>query len=669
MVQEFPCRIREIETLWIPAADGTQLAARVWLPEDAEKNPVPAILEYIPYRRRDSTRARDAAMHPYIAGHGYACIRLDIRGSGDSEGVLTDEYLASELEDGVAAIAWIAKQPWCTGAVGIIGNSWGGFNGLQIAALRPPALKAIITSCSTDDRYADDVHFMGGQLINDNLSWASTMLAHNARPPDPAVVGERWRGMWMERLEGSGLWVANWLKHQRRDAFWKHGSVCEDYGAIQCPVYAVGGWMDSYKNAIPRLMAGLAVPRKAMIGQWAHRYPHMAAPGPAVGFLKEALRWWDKWLKGQETGIMDEPMLRLFMQESVPPATFYESLPGRWVAEPAWPSPTISPVRYALNPGRIEAKPAPEQALAIRSPHTVGLSLTEWCLHGQHHDAPDDQRLDDGGSLVFDTEPLPQKLEILGAPAVELELAFDRPQAMLAVRLSDVAPGGAATLVAYGLLNLSHRDSHAAPSPLVPGKRVRVRVQLNDCGRAFPKGNRLRIAVSTSYWPIAWPAPENATLTLYAGASALVLPVRPPAAADANLKPLPPVELPPPEPTTTIAPDWVEQTVSRDRASGITTCVRRHDRGLVKLDAIDLTLGGRTDESFAIHPDDPLSARAEILWTVELSRGDWRVRTETRTRMHASRSHFHIEASLDAFEGTARVFSRSWQEAIPRDHT
>ena len=175
-------------------------------------------------------------------------------------------------------IAWLAVQPWCTGAVGMMGHSWGGFNALQVAARRPPALRAIITSCSTDDRYADDIHYMGGALLLDNLRWASTMFAHNSRPPDPAVVGARWREMWLERLRGSGLWIDTWLRHPRRDAFWKQGSVCEDFAAIQCPVLAVGGWLDGYSNAIPRLMAGA---RRA--APWAHRpvgaplSPHGAA--------------------------------------------------------------------------------------------------------------------------------------------------------------------------------------------------------------------------------------------------------------------------------------------------------------------------------------------------------------------------------------------------------
>ncbi len=275
-----PYRVRVVENLWIPLAEGIRLAAKLWLPETTDRTPVPAVLEYIPYRKGDATAQRDAMLHPYFAGHGYAAIRVDMRGSGDSDGILTDEYLKLEQDDALEVISWIARQPWCTGAVGMIGNSWGGFNALQVAARRPPELKAIITSCSTDDRYADDIHYMGGCLLSDNLRWATIMLANNSRPPDPAVVGERWREMWLARLRDSGFWMKPWIEHQRRDAYWKHGSVCEDFASIQCPVFALGGWSDGYSNAVPRLMAGLKVPRKAWIGQWSHNYPHLANPGP-----------------------------------------------------------------------------------------------------------------------------------------------------------------------------------------------------------------------------------------------------------------------------------------------------------------------------------------------------------------------------------------------------
>jgi len=397
-ITTLPYPIRNLEHVWIPLADGTRLAARIWLPTGAENHPVPAILEYIPYRKRDKTRERDERTHPYLAAHGYACVRVDLRGSGESDGVLHDEYLQQELDDGVEVIRWIASQPWCSGNVGMMGISWGGFNALQVAALRPPELKAIITLCSTDDRYADDVHYMGGCLLGDNLSWASTMFAYNSCPPDPALVGERWRDLWFERLEHMQHWLDIWLRHPHRDDYWKHGSVCEDFSAVACPVFAISGWADGYSNAVFRLLANLRVLRKGLIGPWSHMYPHMGIPGPAIGFLQEALRWWDTWLKGLETGIMDEPMLRVWMQDSVPPTTRYDTRPGRWIAEPEWPSPHIQEQTFGFAPWRIvtDDRTVEETPLTIQSPLSVGRFAGKWCSYSATPDLPHDQREEDG---------------------------------------------------------------------------------------------------------------------------------------------------------------------------------------------------------------------------------------------------------------------------------
>src|SRR5262249_43856965 len=326
----------------------------------------------------------------------------------------------------------------------MMGISWGGFNGLQIAARRPPALKAIVTICSTDDRYADDVHYMGGTLLAaDGLEWGLFLFGSMCLPPDPMLVGDRWRAMWLERLANVPLFFELWLQHQRRDAYWKHGSVCADYAAIQCPVYAVGGWTDAYKNAIPRLLERLSVPRKGLIGPWAHGYPHFARPGPQIGFLQETLRWWDYWLKGIDTGVMDEPMLRAWMTESVKPASRHETLPGRWVAEPSWPPPGITPQRLFLTDEGLRNEAAHFTARSLCSSQTVGKCSGSWVPFGLGHDQAGDQREDDTRSLIFETPPLEEAIEILGAAIVTLELASDRPMANLVARLCDVHPSPA----------------------------------------------------------------------------------------------------------------------------------------------------------------------------------------------------------------------------------
>jgi len=669
VVASFPVKIREIETEWIPMSDGTRLAARLWLPEDAERNPVPAVLEYIPYRRRDGTRDSDDLMHPYVAGHGYACVRLDIRGSGDSDGLILDEYLKQEQDDAVEAIAWIARQPWCSGSVGMIGISWGGFNGLQVAARRPPALKAIITVCSTDDRYADDMHYMGGQLINGNLEWGASFFTRGGRAPDPAIVGERWRQMWLHRLEHVVPYFETWMRHPLRDEFWRHGSVCEDYERIQCAVFAVGGWADGYSNAIFRLLRGLKGPRLGLCGPWGHKYPHSGVPGPAIGFLQEALRWWDHWLKGKDTGIMAEPMLRAYVQDSVPPRSHYDHRPGRWVAERSWPSPGVASLRLAFGAGTLSNGAGTDVDLAVCSSQSTGAMSGEWCPYavgGLGPEMPLDQREEDGNSLVWDSGPLGEPLEILGAPLVTLRVASDRPVAVVAVRLCDVAPGGASTRVTYGVLNLTHRDGHAAAKPLEPGRFYDITVQLNDCGHRFGAGNRIRVAVSTAYWPVMWPAPEAATLTVRTGGSAVELPRRAPRPEDAKVRFEPAVTAPPTR-RRPIRAGRVKRTLERDIESNevVTTIVR--DDGLSEIEAIGTVTGLDKLLRYCILPEDPATARVETVHEFTNNRGDWRTRVKTRAVVACDRDAFYVEADLEAFEGERRIFARSWNSRIKRE--
>jgi len=669
VVENFPRDIREIDNLWITMPDGVKLAARIWLPKDAETDPVPAILEYIPYRKRFGTAERDALTHPFLAGHGYACIRVDIRGSGESDGVLVDEYTQQELDDGCEIIRWLAEQAWCDGNVGMMGISWGGFNGLQIAAMRPPALKAIVTLSSTDDRFADDIHHMGGCLLGDNLSWASTMFAYNSMPPDPELVGERWRDMWFERLEGSGLWLATWLEHQRRDDYWRHGSVCEDYGAIQCPVYAVSGWTDGYSNAVFRMVDKLEAPTKGLVGPWSHRYPHIAEPGPAIDFLNEILRWWDHWLKGVETGIMDEPALRVWMQDSVPPTTSYVERPGRWVAEPEWPSPNVVESRFRMTRHRLVSADTNVTAheIPLQSPMTVGLFAGKWCSYASGPDLAHDQRHEDGGALVFESDPLDADLETLGSTRAELEVSASKPVAMLAVRLSDVQPDDKATRVSYGLLNLTHRDGSESPEPLEPGRRYRVTVRLNEVAHRFPAGHRLRISISTSYWPLAWTSPEPVRIRLYNQSSTICIPVRKDRAGDASLAPFgEPCGAPPLRKRVVSKPhrNWL---VHRDLAKDEAMLEVINDAGTYTLQDIGLTVSTKARELYSSVADNVDTVRAEALWERSMARERWRIRTVTRTVVTSTPKHFCITASLDAFEGDEQVFSRSWDENILRD--
>ncbi len=673
--RSFPRPIEEIENLYIPLADGTRLAARLWLPTDARRDPVPAILEYIPYRKRDFMRLRDEPIHRYYAGHGYAAIRVDLRGSGDSEGLLEDEYLPREQLDALEVIDWLAAQPWCDGKVGMTGISWGGFNALQVAAHRPPALRAIITLCASDDRYADDAHFMGGCLLNENQIWGTAFFANNALPPDPALAGDRWREMWLQRLEANRPFPALWLRHQRRDDYWKQGSVCEDFSRIGCAVYAVGGWADGYSNAVPRLLAGLECPRKGLIGPWAHTFPHNGVPGPAIGSLQEALRWWDHWLKGIDDGIMDEPMLRAWMQDYVEPEPFHEQRPGRWVAEPDWPSARIAPRAWHLTGGAgLEDAPADAVLLTLSSPQVTGLTGGDWCGMGSEGETPLDQRADDGRSLVFDSAPLERDVEILGMPVAVLRLASDQPLAMLAVRVNDVAPDGVSARVTFGILNLTHRDSHQHPQPLVPGEAVEVRVELNAIAHRFQAGHVIRLAISNAYWPMVWPSPEACTLELDTGGSQLQLPVRAVDSSDDLLPAFAPVEAAGPSSTRThLLTAAFTRSIERDLVGHQVTYRMVSEGGdfgdsaLLRIEDIGLDLGHHVEHRFSIDERDPLSARTEIVEHLSMRRDDWQIRISATIRLAATRDSFIVGASLVASEGDEQVFSRDWEEIIQRD--
>jgi putative CocE/NonD family hydrolase len=662
VLDRFPHGVREIEHTWIPLRDGTRLAARMWLPEGVTR--APAVVEYIPYGKRVGTRERDEAMHRWLAGHGYAAVRIDLRGSGESSGVLGDEYLPREQEDGVEAIAWLAAQPWCSGAVGLIGKSWGGFNALQIAALRPPALRAIVTVCSTDDRYADDVHYMGGCLLNDNLWWGAVFFQLCAQPPDPALVGESWRAMWRERLEAAEPHPLRWIRHPLRDAYWRQGSVCEDYGAIECPVYAVGGWADAYRNAIPRLLAGLSVPARGLIGPWGHVYPHESAHH-SIGFLQESLRWWDTWLRGEVRGMAAEPALRVWMPAAGDRAA------GRWVGEASWPSARIEPTPFFLSPGRLARRPDAASAgarLEIRSPQTTGGAAGGWLVESAR-----DQVEDDAHSLCFDSDPLPEGFELLGAPALTLAFASDRPLALVAVRLCEVSPDGVSTRVTYGLRNLTHGDDQAEWKPLVPGRLQEVTVRLSDIAHAFAKGHRIRLAISTTYWPLAWPSPEPVTLSVRCDGCRLVLPLRPPDPRDASLPAFAPAESAHSEGWEPLEKSEVTRRRDVDPVSGDVVSEMRAGYGaaghvaLGRCEPIDLEGGDGTRIETRIHESDPLRARAAMSQRTELRRDGWQVAVETDVTIHSTKDEMRVEARLSATESSREIFVRRWDERVPRE--
>ncbi|MGX7877116.1 CocE/NonD family hydrolase [Mesorhizobium sp. ORM6] len=676
-VRTGPRGVRDIENIWIPMSDGTNLAARMWLPEDAEENPVPVLLEYIPYRKRDGTRFRDETIHPIWHPTG-----MPVCGPTFADRAIPKDYRRINVPNRSRTTGW-RSSPGSPASPGVPARSAcsgnpGGFSALQVAARRPPELKAIITICSTDDRYADDVPFHGG-LINDStfFEWGVLFSAYCARSPDPAIVGDRWREMWMQRLHNLDYYPANWLTHQHRDAYWKHGSISEDYGAIQCAVYAMGGWVDPYHCTIARMLANLKCPRKGLIGPWGHDYPNSADPEPAIDWLTESLRWWDHWLKDIDTGIMDEPMYRVWMQQEPTMRGMHQS-PGSWVAEESWPSPRITPLQFYLTKGGLESNAGEETARVLSPLQTVGITAPRWHTTDSATEAPTDQRVDDARSLTFDSEPLEEEFEILGQPVVTLDLAVDKPVAALAVRLNEVEPDGLSKRITYKVLNLTHRNSDEFPEPLEPGKRYRVRLPLEDCAHVFKQGRRIRVALSTSYWPAYWPSPEPVTLTVYTGRSELELPVRPPRAEDADLNSFGPAFVPQPTsgrtsleeaPAPTRIHEWdvganklTTRTVMDVRRMTLATKAAKRYR----IDATGTEISVASSEVTEILDHDPTSAKIETQYVETMKRDDWDVRVENRMHFSMTKENFLLVGQIKAFDDDKEVFNKTWERTIPR---
>ena len=665
---EFPHQIHEIENTWIPMPDGIKLAARIWLPNDANENPIPAILEYLPYRKRDGTVERDQLTHPYFAGFGYAGVRVDMRGTGDSEGVCLGEYLKQEQDDCLAVIDWISQQPWCSGEVGMIGISWGGFNGLQVAAKQPPALKAVISICSTDDRYADDIHFMGGAILCDKLIWGATAFSIANTPPDPEIVGEKWRAMWLERLENNGCWLLDWFRHQRRDEFYQHGSICENYSDIKIPVYAVGGYADGYTNAVFRMMQNLPGPKKALIGPWAHKYPHFATPGPRIGFLQECLRWWDKHLKGIENNIMEEPAICVWIQDPVKPNPAMEHRPGHWVCESEWPPQTQDHCRYYISQaGLLKEKSSNSELIELCNPETAGRTAPTWCAYGLNADGPLDQHGESGLMTFFDSEPLDKDMVIFGFPTLHAKVISNVPQANLIAVLSMVDTNNEATFISFGLLNLSHRTSHLELEPLPIGVPTDVQIQLNVIGQKIPAGNKLRLQLSTAYWPMIWPSQEKSKLQLLPNETFLDLPLQDKIEKKENIK-----TFEEPEGATPMKQEVLEngnfhRLLEIDQATECETIKRHFDSGLIKQTQTGLVVRVTSTEEFTIHPRDPNSAQGVCRWMRSYQRGNWKAELTTEISVRALKSEWDIHAELTAHDQNGEVLSRQWHEKIARD--
>ncbi len=656
--------VRVINSEWIPMTDGRRLSARLWLPVNASKRPVPVVLEYIPYRKDDFYRAHDDLWGQTLAQYGVAYARVDVGGSGDSDGVLVDEYLDRELNDGVQIIGWLARQPWSNGSVGMRGISWGGINTLQVAALAPPELKAIMPMCCTDTRYTDDAHYIGGALGLTDLQWGVQFKAVMAMPPDPSIVGDDWRNEWQKRLNASPAILEKWLSHQRNDAYWRRGSVSTDYRSIKCPIYIVDGWTDTYVNTVTRILANVSVPRKALFGPWAHNYPESANPGPSLVWAYEEIRWWKQWLDGVDTGIMNEPMLRSYMPYRTVSEVYPADIPGRWVAESSWPSPHIKQRTWFLDEGRLSPAIGARSTVHYTGDQIVGMKKPEW-LPFPPEGIPGEQTADDDKSLVFDSAPLDTNVEILGHPVAHIRVAADKPVAKLALRLCEVTPSGHSWLVTYGLLNLTQRDSNEHPSALTPGTFYDVKIDLSLIAHRFKAGNRIRLAVSESLWPLVWPSPEVATLSLVHGDSRLELPVRP-------MVPDPPFPIPISHDKQNAAPALTRLTPLQESgpdANGVYMVRQDPSPFSFVIAETNTTVTGLMglNERLSVTRGDNNSCIWEGNRTGGFKRGDWDCSVYSSFRLTSTPQSFFIEETVRAFEGDVVFFERTNQATIKRD--
>ncbi len=612
IIHNFPYPIIEEPHIWIDLPDGTRLAARLWRADTDE--PLPAIVEYIPYRKSDGTAINDAAHYRYIAGHGYACLRVDVRGSGDSDGILTDEYSREELADGVDMLAWIAAQPWCNGKTALTGISWGGFNSLQIAALQPPSLAAVISVASTDDRYRDDVHYIGGTVLaSDMLSWGVTFMTMNARPPHPAVVGDDWRDTWLKRLEHITPFVDTWLSHQQRDAYWQHGSICEDYAAIKVPTLLVGGWADGYTNTVLRMMGNLHCERKAIIGPWAHAWPEAASPGPRIGYLQEALRWWDHWLKGIDSGVDNEPALRFYAD--------------------GWRQSDLSAPtqrRYRLGDGEVPCD--------LRH----GSGAGSWCPFGARAQAPTEQSGEDATCLNFDLPVSRSEQMLLGEPLLQFETAGQ--QGHLVSRLCAISSDGDSQLISRGILKLS-----------ATGKQQLV---MNTAGHILTPDSHLRLSLGRSYWPMVWPAPGTDALSI----SNLVLHI--PVCAD-HTEMQGSFEAPEQAATIEFAYDGTPQ-YSRQVEPGASQYVVSESSASGRTTIKAVSNESESNDRYAVDLGKPTSATASVsrCYTCEVAGVETMVSSDAA--MRADRYNFYLDISFAAFEDGDEVTSKTWSLSIPR---
>jgi len=645
------------DDVFVTMRDAVRLAATLYLP--AVPEPWPALIEALPYRKDDLTAHYRPEYHRFADEFGYLVCRVDVRGTGSSEGTSTGEYTREELQDLAEVIGWLAGRPWSNGNVGMYGTSWSGFNALQTAMLRPPALKAICSIFASDDRYADDVHYFGGALKQlDFTDYPNVMAAANVLPPVPRVFGDGWREAWDRRLETYRPWLLDWLEHQTYDAFWKHGSLREDYASIEAATMLVTGWADGYTNIALRGMRELRCPRRLLAGPWAHVDVETSTPGPAIDLVPEMVRWWDRWLRGVDNGVDRDPPITVFVRRPTRPAADLAAYRGEWRFEPGWPLERSRGSRLELA----DAEPTPSREGVDRLEVRGDVGWTAWisCAGEPPWGQPIDQRPDEAFSLVYDFGPQAEELEVLGHPVLHARVSSTAPVAYLSAKLCDVHPDGTSQLVTRGLLNLTHRASRETPIPLEPGSFTDIAFELEVTSWVFEPGHRVRLDLAGTDWPNAWPPPGRVTLSVDRAASAIVLPV---------LDGPSPISQRPQLPTPRRPQKWnadgvtwaVEHDVPRRQTRARVAYGSRSDADEVAPDMTD-----RVDAEVGVSIDDPGHAWVDATSRMTLDWPEVAVSATAHTRIDSDADAYHLRLDVETTEdGTVR-WSRRFEHRYPR---
>ncbi|MDI3337131.1 CocE/NonD family hydrolase [Defluviimonas aestuarii] len=647
--------VRESEHVWIPMADGTRLAARIWWP--AGPGPFPAILEYIPYRKRDMVRARDERNHPYFAAHGYVCLRVDMRGSGDSEGIMPDMYADAELDDARQVIAWIAAQDWSSGAVGMFGTSWGGTASLQAAVDAPGPLKAVLANCATADRFEDDIHWMGGCLLTDGFEWGATLPAILAAPPDSATVGEDWMAIWKARLDRATCPLDAWIKHPTRGSYWRHGSVRFAAEHLSCPVLTIGGWADRYSNSVMRLVDARPDLCWGVVGPWGHHYPDHGEPGPAISFQNLALQWWDHWLKGEQNAVTNWPRLRLWQREFDPPQDRLFIRSGDWI-EINRPAASEETRLYFRDEGILSNEPGTPAELPVPSDLLHGICAGDTGYFGRAGGLPQDQAPDDAHALCFDSAPLSEPMDVIGHPVMSITVRRDRPRAQLVLRLCDVAPDGRSNLVTRHVVNLALDDDLDGDRPFTPDVPATYRIALPATAYRFIPGHRVRLAIAGSYWPLVWPELPLARISVATGEASLDLPAG--RDADPLTEPLPEVRHLPAKPSWTTRSDG---PLHRETDTSNPDCVKvtwAQPSYTHQFEQTGTTFTYCTSAEYRAHLAGPIAVECIIEHRQIIARPDGEARIDSVLRSRLTLTGLDLDCRLDVRWNDDIIATQSW---------